>query len=80
MSPDRSDFPTSTRGPRGQRRRYDLGVDLGAPELLIILVVALLIFGPSQLPKLSRSAGQAVREFRRASDGSGSKTGDGHDS
>lgn len=55
-------------------------MDLGAPELLIILVVALLIFGPSQLPKLSRSAGQAVREFRRASDGSGSKTGDGHDS
>jgi sec-independent protein translocase protein TatA len=39
-------------------------MDVGAPELLIILVVALLIFGPKQLPKLSRSLGQAAREFR----------------
>lgn len=43
-------------------------MDLGAPELLIVLVVALLVFGPSQLPKLSRSLGQAVREFRHPSD------------
>jgi len=41
---------------------------VGAPELLIILVVALLIFGPSKLPKLSRSLGEAVREFRHPSD------------
>ncbi len=43
-------------------------MDVGAPELLIILVVALLIFGPSQLPKLSRSLGQAAREFRHGSE------------
>ncbi len=42
-------------------------MDVGAPELLIILVVALLIFGPSQLPKLSRSLGHAAREFRHGS-------------
>jgi sec-independent protein translocase protein TatA len=43
-------------------------MDVGAPELLIVLLVALLIFGPSQLPKLSRSIGQAVREFRHPSE------------
>jgi sec-independent protein translocase protein TatA len=40
-------------------------MDVGAPELLIILAVALLIFGPSQLPKVARSVGEAVREFRK---------------
>ena len=41
-------------------------VDLGAPELLIILVIALLIFGSNKLPKLARSLGQASREFKAA--------------
>jgi TatA/E family protein of Tat protein translocase len=56
-----------------------MGVDVGAPELLIILVVALLILGPSQLPKLSRSLGQAAREFRHGSETGGAEpdAGDG---
>lgn len=37
---------------------------LGAPELLIVLAVLLLLFGGAQLPKLARSLGQAQREFR----------------
>lgn len=37
--------------------------DIGAPELLIILVVLLLLFGGTQLPKLARSLGQAKKEF-----------------
>lgn len=37
---------------------------LGAPELLIVLVVVLLLFGGAKLPKLARSLGQAQREFR----------------
>ena len=41
-------------------------MDLGAPELLIILVIALLIFGSNKLPKLARSLGQASREFKAA--------------
>ncbi|MGZ4691425.1 MAG: twin-arginine translocase TatA/TatE family subunit [Acidimicrobiia bacterium] len=41
-------------------------MDLGAPELLIVLAVALLVLGPSQLPKVARSIGEAVREFRHA--------------
>jgi sec-independent protein translocase protein TatA len=39
-------------------------VNLGAPELLIILVIVLLIFGGSKLPKLAKSLGQAQKEFK----------------
>lgn len=38
---------------------------IGAPELLILLVVLLLIFGASRLPKLARSMGQAGKEFKQ---------------
>jgi sec-independent protein translocase protein TatA len=38
---------------------------LGAPELLIILVVVLVLFGGSRLPKLARSLGQAQKEFKQ---------------
>ena len=38
---------------------------LGATELLIVLVVVLVLFGGSQLPKLARSLGQAQREFHK---------------
>ena len=37
---------------------------LGMQEILIILGIALLIFGPSRLPSLGKSLGQAIREFR----------------
>lgn len=40
-------------------------MNLGAPELLIILVVILLIFGSTKLPKLARSLGQAQNEFKK---------------
>jgi len=38
---------------------------IGMGELLIILAVVLLIFGPSKLPALAKSMGQAVKEFRK---------------
>src|SRR5205085_518251 len=41
-------------------------MDLGAPELLIILAIGLLIFGANKLPKLARSLGQASKEFKAA--------------
>jgi len=37
------------------------------PEMILILVVALLIFGPTKLPELARSLGKGLAEFRRAS-------------
>ncbi len=37
---------------------------LGTPELVIIVVLVLLVFGGSQLPKLARSLGQAQKEFK----------------
>jgi sec-independent protein translocase protein TatA len=42
--------------------------NIGFPELLIILAIALLIFGPKKLPEVGRSLGRAIREFRRTSD------------
>ncbi len=41
---------------------------LGSPELLIVLVVVLLLFGSTRLPGLARSLGQAKREFHRGTD------------
>ena len=40
---------------------------IGMPELIIILVIALIIFGPRKLPELGRTLGHALTEFRRAS-------------
>jgi len=38
---------------------------LGAPELIIILIIILVIFGGSQLPKLARSLGTSAKELRK---------------
>src|SRR6267378_608747 len=40
---------------------------LGMPELLVIFVIALIIFGPRKLPELGRSLGKSLAEFKRAS-------------
>ncbi len=40
---------------------------IGVPELLIIFVVALIVFGPRKLPELGRSLGKSIAEFKRAS-------------
>lgn len=42
--------------------------DIGFQELILILVVALMVFGPKRLPELGRALGRAMREFRRASE------------
>jgi Tat protein translocase TatB subunit len=42
--------------------------NIGAPELLLILVVALIVVGPRRLPELGRSLGKGLREIRRAQD------------
>jgi len=40
---------------------------IGMPELIIIFVIALIIFGPRKLPELGRSLGKSLSEFKRAS-------------
>lgn len=40
---------------------------LGVPELIVIFVIALLIFGPKKLPDLGKSIGKGLAEFKRAS-------------
>jgi sec-independent protein translocase protein TatA len=41
---------------------------LGMPEILLILVIALIIFGPRKLPELGKTLGQSLAQFRRASE------------
>ena len=41
---------------------------LGPTELIVILIIALVIFGPSRLPKVGQSVGQALRAFRESTD------------
>jgi sec-independent protein translocase protein TatA len=40
-------------------------VNLGPAEILVVLVVALLVFGPTRLPEIGRQVGKGVREFRK---------------
>jgi sec-independent protein translocase protein TatA len=41
---------------------------IGMPELIIILVIALIVIGPQKLPELARSLGKGLAEFKRATD------------
>ena len=41
---------------------------IGMPELILIFVVALLVFGPKKLPELGKSLGRGLAEFKRASE------------
>lgn len=60
-------------GVGSRQPRYGCHVDVGPPELIMILVVVLVLFGGAQLPKLARNLGKAQQEFKKGlSDASGS--------
>ncbi|KOF11074.1 hypothetical protein AC739_06705 [Planococcus glaciei] len=43
--------------------------NIGVPGLILILIIALLIFGPAKLPQLGRAVGQTLREFKSSTKG-----------
>lgn len=43
--------------------------NIGVPGMILILVVALIIFGPAKLPEIGRAAGHTLREFKKATKG-----------
>jgi sec-independent protein translocase protein TatA len=51
-------------------------LDLGAPELVIILAILLLLFGGKKLPELSRSIGESMRELRKGLSDEGNNKND----
>lgn len=40
---------------------------IGAPELILILIIALVIFGPGKLPEIGKAVGKSLNEFKKAS-------------
>ncbi|RRJ98141.1 twin-arginine translocase TatA/TatE family subunit [Opitutaceae bacterium TAV4] len=55
-----------------------LGVlGLGAPELVVIMLIVLLLFGGAKLPKLARGLGQSIKEFKKAQESDDEKDEDG---
>lgn len=48
---------------------------LGMPEILVVLAICVIVFGPRQLPKLGRSLGETIKEFRQV----GKEIARGHD-
>lgn len=73
MSPARwfaapSHGPRQTRGSCRDSRWYPDGMFAGlfdGPEVIVVLVVVLVLFGGSQIPKLARNLGQAQKEFKK---------------
>jgi sec-independent protein translocase protein TatA len=48
------------------REKFGMNVlEIGAPELLIVLLIVVLIFGPGRLVELGRELGRSIREFRK---------------
>ena len=42
--------------------------NIGLPEMIFIMVIALLVFGPKKLPEIGRTIGKAIREFKKSTD------------
>jgi len=47
---------------------------IGVPELIVILVIALVIFGPGKLPEIGSALGKGIRDFKKAFEGADEET------
>jgi len=54
----------------GDRKERDMIGGIGMPELLVILVIILIIFGAGKLPEIGAGLGKGIKNFRKASSGS----------
>ena len=52
---------------------------IGAPEIIIILIIALVVLGPKKLPEVGKSLGKGMREFKDSVSNMGSKDDDAED-
>src|SRR5437762_3376040 len=73
MEARRQTSESSSRGPPGAGppgslcyRKVTMPFNIGAPELIIILIIAFIVLGPGKLPDVAQSLGKSVREFRKA--------------
>lgn len=48
---------------------------IGTTEIIIVLIIILILFGPKKLPELARAIGRSVHEFKKASHGAEAKSG-----
>jgi len=53
---------------KGEKEGPAMLGSIGMPELLVIFIIALIVFGPSKLPDLGKSIGEAIRGFKKAMD------------
>src|ERR671936_2712545 len=54
--------------PGEKGHRHTMFGSLGIPEMILIFVVALIVFGPKRLPEIGRTLGKALGEFKKATD------------
>jgi sec-independent protein translocase protein TatA len=68
--PERLSTATAIRwrvdGMQRMKREINSMFNMGFPELMVILVIALIVFGPGKMPELGNSLGKAIRGFKKA--------------